>query len=156
MPEELQRAWQAARGKGLEVEVADQNRVPVALGQIVDWNQPRFALDPAGSEGLWQPATSLNRYGLGIWFLEPYDPQRIPVLLVHGLGGTAGDWKEFSAKLDTKRFQVWLYAYPSGLRIGESADVARAVSFFADPANSYVTGQVLYVCGGTSVGALTL
>ncbi|HYP70484.1 MAG TPA: SDR family oxidoreductase [Variovorax sp.] len=41
-------------------------------------------------------------------------------------------------------------------RIGESADVARAVSFFADPANSYVTGQVLYVCGGTSVGALTL
>jgi len=41
-------------------------------------------------------------------------------------------------------------------RIGESADVARAVSFFTDPANSYVTGQVLYVCGGTSVGALTL
>jgi 3-oxoacyl-[acyl-carrier protein] reductase len=41
-------------------------------------------------------------------------------------------------------------------RIGESADVARAVSFFADPANSFVTGQVLYVCGGTSVGALTL
>lgn len=41
-------------------------------------------------------------------------------------------------------------------RIGESSDVARAVSFFADPANSYVTGQVLYVCGGTSVGALTL
>lgn len=41
-------------------------------------------------------------------------------------------------------------------RIGESADVARAVSFFADPANSYVTGQVLYVCGGTSVGSLTL
>ena len=41
-------------------------------------------------------------------------------------------------------------------RIGESADVARAVSFFTDPSNSYVTGQVLYVCGGTSVGALTL
>ncbi|HEX7442141.1 MAG TPA: SDR family oxidoreductase [Caldimonas sp.] len=41
-------------------------------------------------------------------------------------------------------------------RLGEAADVARAVCFFAEPANSFVTGQVLYVCGGTSVGSLTL
>ena len=41
-------------------------------------------------------------------------------------------------------------------RLGESADVARAVSFFAEPANSFITGQVLYVCGGTSVGSLAL
>ena len=37
-------------------------------------------------------------------------------------------------------------------RLGESADVARAVAFFADPANGFVTGQVLYVCGGTTLG----
>ena len=41
-------------------------------------------------------------------------------------------------------------------RLGESEDVARAVDFFVHPANSFVTGQVLYVCGGTSVGSLTL
>jgi NAD(P)-dependent dehydrogenase (short-subunit alcohol dehydrogenase family) len=41
-------------------------------------------------------------------------------------------------------------------RLGESADVSRAVMFFADPANSFVTGQVLYVCGGTSVGSLVV
>jgi 3-oxoacyl-[acyl-carrier protein] reductase len=41
-------------------------------------------------------------------------------------------------------------------RLGEAADVARAVSFFADPVNGFVTGQVLYVCGGTSVGSLAL
>jgi len=41
-------------------------------------------------------------------------------------------------------------------RLGLADDVARAVSFFADPANSFVTGQVLYVCGGTSVGSLSL
>jgi len=41
-------------------------------------------------------------------------------------------------------------------RLGEAADVARAVRFFADPGNGFVTGQVLYVCGGTSVGSLTL
>ena len=41
-------------------------------------------------------------------------------------------------------------------RLGEPADVARAVGFFVDPANGFVTGQVLYVCGGTSVGGLLL
>jgi len=41
-------------------------------------------------------------------------------------------------------------------RLGDAEDVARAVDFFIDPANSFVTGQVLYVCGGTSVGSLTL
>jgi len=41
-------------------------------------------------------------------------------------------------------------------RLGLADDVARAVLFFADPDNGFVTGQVLYVCGGTSVGSLTL
>ena len=41
-------------------------------------------------------------------------------------------------------------------RLGEAEDVARAVSFFASPVNGFVTGQVLYVCGGTSVGSLAL
>ena len=41
-------------------------------------------------------------------------------------------------------------------RLGQAGDVARAVLFFAHRDNGFVTGQVLYVCGGTSVGTLTL
>jgi 3-oxoacyl-[acyl-carrier protein] reductase len=41
-------------------------------------------------------------------------------------------------------------------RLGQPDDVARAVMFFADRDAGFVTGQVLYVCGGTSVGTLTL
>jgi NAD(P)-dependent dehydrogenase (short-subunit alcohol dehydrogenase family) len=41
-------------------------------------------------------------------------------------------------------------------RLGEVDDVARAVMFFAARDAGFVTGQVLYVCGGTSVGTLTL
>jgi NAD(P)-dependent dehydrogenase (short-subunit alcohol dehydrogenase family) len=41
-------------------------------------------------------------------------------------------------------------------RLGESADVARAVTFFTSADAGFITGQVLYVCGGTSVGSLTL
>lgn len=41
-------------------------------------------------------------------------------------------------------------------RLGTPADVANAVSFFAAPTTGFVTGQVLYVCGGASVGAVTI
>ena len=41
-------------------------------------------------------------------------------------------------------------------RLGAVDDVARAVMFFADRDAGFVTGQVLYVCGGTSVGSLAL
>jgi NAD(P)-dependent dehydrogenase (short-subunit alcohol dehydrogenase family) len=39
-------------------------------------------------------------------------------------------------------------------RFGSPADVARAVSFFADHKSSFITGQTLFVCGGTSVGSI--
>ena len=41
-------------------------------------------------------------------------------------------------------------------RLGQPEDVARAVMFFAAPESGFITGQVLYVCGGTSVGSLAL
>ena len=37
-------------------------------------------------------------------------------------------------------------------RIGEPGDIARAVSFLAAPENRYITGQVLIVDGGRSLG----
>jgi NAD(P)-dependent dehydrogenase (short-subunit alcohol dehydrogenase family) len=40
-------------------------------------------------------------------------------------------------------------------RLGLPDDVARAVLFFTAPENSFVTGQTLFVCGGTSVGSIT-
>ncbi|MEM8564513.1 MAG: SDR family oxidoreductase [Pseudomonadota bacterium] len=41
-------------------------------------------------------------------------------------------------------------------RLGKPSDVARAVQFFLDPANSFITGQTLFVCGGASIGSLAL
>jgi len=36
-------------------------------------------------------------------------------------------------------------------RVGTPEDVARAVLFFLDRESGFITGQALYVCGGTSV-----
>jgi 3-oxoacyl-[acyl-carrier protein] reductase len=41
-------------------------------------------------------------------------------------------------------------------RLGTPADVTRAVQFFAHADAGFVTGQVLYVCGGASIGAVTI
>jgi 3-oxoacyl-[acyl-carrier protein] reductase len=41
-------------------------------------------------------------------------------------------------------------------RLGRPEDVASAVLFFAGRESAFVTGQVLYVCGGASVGTLVI
>ena len=46
-------------------------------------------------------------------------------------------------------------AIPVG-RIGAPADVAHAVSFFLAPEAAFITGQTLYVCGGTSIGSVVI
>lgn len=41
-------------------------------------------------------------------------------------------------------------------RLGQPDDVSRAVMFLVAPENSFVTGQTLFVCGGTSLGSLSI
>jgi len=38
--------------------------------------------------------------------------------------------------------------------LGEPEDIANAVGFFASDAARFVTGQVLYVCGGMTIGSV--
>jgi 3-oxoacyl-[acyl-carrier protein] reductase len=41
-------------------------------------------------------------------------------------------------------------------RLDQPRDVARAVPILADPHSGFITGQTLFVCGGTSIGSLSL
>jgi 3-oxoacyl-[acyl-carrier protein] reductase len=54
---------------------------------------------------------------------------------------------------DSPKMSTAVRQIPAG-RFGTPADVARAVMFFADPKSSFITGQTLFVCGGTSVGSI--
>ena len=53
---------------------------------------------------------------------------------------------------DSSRTRAIVEAVPVR-RMGEPEDVAQAVSFLLDARSGFVTGQVLYVCGGMTVGA---
>ncbi|MEQ8817751.1 MAG: SDR family oxidoreductase [Thalassobaculum sp.] len=50
------------------------------------------------------------------------------------------------------RTQKILESIPVG-RLGQPEDIANAVAFFLDRRSGFVTGQVLYVCGGLTVGS---
>jgi NAD(P)-dependent dehydrogenase (short-subunit alcohol dehydrogenase family) len=49
------------------------------------------------------------------------------------------------------RTQAIVGGVPVG-RLGTPADIAHAVAYFVDPRAGFVTGQVLYVCGGMTAG----
>ena len=85
-------------------------------GAIADLNDPVFSQD-YGSKGYWSPLEFYREAGGNIYFLEPYDPKRIPVLFIHGAAGSPQDWRYFFDHLDRTRYQAWFFYYPSGAAI---------------------------------------
>ena len=85
-----------------------------------DLSDPRFD-SASGHRGLWEVTDFLIEGIAGIYFLEPYDPERIPVLFVHGIGGTPRQFSALSERLDRSRFQPWFYFYPSGFPLDDLA-----------------------------------
>lgn len=64
----------------------------------------------------------LNDELAGIYFLEAYDPERVPVLFVHGLAGYPQEFSTLIEGLDREHFQAWFYFYPSGFALDGISD----------------------------------
>ena len=71
--------------------------------------------------GTWQPIRFTVEVGPGLFLLEPYDPNKIPVLFIHGINGTPLDWRTIIESLDRRRFQPWILSYASGLPLEANA-----------------------------------
>ena len=89
-------------------------------GEIADLDEPRFGPE-TGRLGLWQPLDAITQIGGGIYFTEPYDPDRIPVLYVHGIAGYPQNFETLIGALDRTKYQAWFFLYPSGLRLDRTA-----------------------------------
>lgn len=66
----------------------------------------------------------------GVYMLEPYRPDKIPVVLVHGLMSSPITWASLFNDLRgdpelRKRYQFWFFMYPTGLPIAYSASILR-------------------------------
>ena len=88
-------------------------RFSTAPGALADLDAPEFSAE-AGKRGYWAPMEYFRTFGGNVYFVEPYDPARTPVLFVHGATGSAQDFRYFIEHLDRTRYQAWIYQYPSG------------------------------------------
>lgn len=84
------------------------------LGKIVDISNFKPEIGPLG---MWNPVKFHQQGYSGIYFLENYDPNKIPVLFVHGISGSGYDWLYQLNQLDREKFQPWIVQYPSGIRL---------------------------------------
>jgi pimeloyl-ACP methyl ester carboxylesterase len=62
----------------------------------------------------------------GLYLTEPYHPDRVPVILVHGLQSDPHVWENTAAAILAdpalnQRVQLWYFAYPTGLPVPGSA-----------------------------------
>jgi pimeloyl-ACP methyl ester carboxylesterase len=60
-----------------------------------------------------------NKSLQGMFMVEPYDPQKIPVLMVHGLWSSPVTWMDMFNDLRSfpeirEQYQFWFYLYPTG------------------------------------------
>jgi pimeloyl-ACP methyl ester carboxylesterase len=90
----------------------------------ISYFQPPKNLLLFGMMGTLRGANMMEKTGL--YFLEPYDPSRIPVVFVHGLASTPFTWVQTINGLQQdpelrKRYQPWVFGYATGNPILYSA-----------------------------------
>lgn len=66
----------------------------------------------------------------GFYSLEGYDPERIPVVLVHGLFSTPGMWKDLINEMNAtegigSEYQFFVFTYPTGIAPAFTASLLR-------------------------------
>lgn len=101
---------------------------PVAVGRremvlAADWTAPAAfywqmsELDDLDLAKVFLPSRFTDETRL--YVSSPYDPKRIPVVLVHGLKSSPGAFKRLYNELNREpwfreNYQIWFYSYPTG------------------------------------------
>jgi pimeloyl-ACP methyl ester carboxylesterase len=103
------------------------------------------------------------RFATGVYLIHPYDPNKIPILFVHGLLGTPLSWQNLINDLcsDPKvleHYQPWFFLYPTGQPMLESAAQLRedlqATQRLFDPSGSAIASHHVVVVAHSMGGLL--
>ena len=134
----------------------DSKVYPLAAdyGAAIMLGLSKARIDKLGLARLLRP----SRYNetANVNFMQPYDPKRIPVLLVHGLDSTPATFAPMYFKLlqdpeIRKNYQFWVFSYPSGYPYPYSASLLRRE---LDEVNRDFPGHKNMVIIGHSMGSL--
>lgn len=109
-------------------------------------------------------ASDKTRFHDGLFFMAPYRPGRIPVVLVHGTASSPARWAELLNELQNDptlwgRYQFWLYTYNTGNPIlysaGILAESLNRVVADLDPEGKDPALRKMVVIGHSQGGLLT-
>jgi pimeloyl-ACP methyl ester carboxylesterase len=98
-----------------------------------------------------------------LYLMEPYSPDRIPIIMVHGLRSTPLAWAQLTNELMgdpeiRRHYQIWHYLYPTGLPLVASAadfrDELESVRTLLDPEGRDFAMQNMVVIGHSMGGLL--
>lgn len=99
----------------------ERKPLPIGIGELTSLNDPQF--DPTVARmGLWRPADFFGQVGGGVYLLAPFDKKKLPVIFVHGAGGSPREFGEIIEAL-APGVQPILFYYPSGLRLASSSQM---------------------------------
>ncbi len=95
-------------------------------------DNPKFREQTNSTLGLLDPHRTEKLRG--VYMLEPYDPNRIPVVMVHGLWSSPLTWMPMFNDLRSfhelrRNYQFWFYQYPTGQPFWISATQMRSDLF---------------------------
>ncbi|MDH3465690.1 MAG: alpha/beta hydrolase [Gammaproteobacteria bacterium] len=90
-------------------------------GSIRNLNDPLFDSDIAAL-GMYEPAAFLERAPTMFYALEE-DSYQVPVVFVHGIGGSVREFAPIIDRLDRQRYKPWFFYYPSGEDLDQLAEI---------------------------------
>lgn len=102
-------------------------------GSIRALNDPLFG-EEMTALGMYDPAAFIERAPMMFYALEEDLFQKIPIIFVHGIGGSTRDFSAIVERLDRSRFKPWFFFYPSGAPLGQVAGLFQKI---------YLSGEVV-------------
>jgi pimeloyl-ACP methyl ester carboxylesterase len=141
------------RGKQLPLETDLTAPLAYALNDSAVWR--------LGSQ---QFLTAIERVKTGVYPFQPFEPNRIPVVFVHGTFSSPVWWVEmmntlFSDRALRERCQFWFFIYNSGNPVSYSAgklrDALTQEIARLDPAGTNVALRQMVIIGHSQGGLLT-
>ncbi len=73
--------------------------------------------------GMYDPASFSEQAPTSFYALEEDLGHKIPVVFVHGIGGSAREFERLVGQLDRSRYKPWFYHYPSGGDLDQLAEL---------------------------------
>ncbi len=142
---------------GRSLPLAGNFSVPQAE-QLAKSRRP--AAKPSPGNGV-EPGQIANRHGLSL--VDPYDPEKIPLLMVHGPWPAKSSWSELTKAVQAdpigrRHFQVWHFTYSSQSPLLINAHnlrkALRKVRLELDPAGQHWAMRNMVLVGHSTGGLL--